>query len=272
MNCRDIETQEMIDKYLRDRLSERETEEFEQHYFGCARCFAELQWRHAAVLELNVNKNSLKALPKRAPRVLAKWRIPLAAAATILLAAIALFRFYHPQMPVPSAPVRNASPNAGAPAGASDQNAKLQQLAMIEEAPPYVPSSSRGGEGSRALERFKQGMEKYVKGKYADAIPSLEQAARLDPKHLPATFYLGICYLMTDQTDYAVSKLSRLTQSDSNPFGEESHWFLAKAYLRKQDLASAKRELNSVIAAGGLHRREAEQAAEVLNELNAGRH
>lgn len=271
MNCHDIETHEIIDKYLGDRLSDQETEEFEQHYFGCAHCFAELQWRHAAALELNVNKNNLKTLPERVPRVWSPWHVPLAAAASILLAALMLFRFYDPQILVPPPVVQNESPEAGGLAGASDQNAKLQQLAMVEEAPPYVPSSSRGGEGNLALEKFKEGMEKYVQGRYADAIPSLEQSARLDPSHLPTTFYLGICYLMTDKVDHAISRLSRLTRPDSNPYSDESHWFLAKAFLKKQDLVSARKQLNSVVASDGPHSEEAQQAVRVLNEIEAGR-
>lgn len=270
MNCRDIETHEIIDKYLSDRLSDQETEEFEMHYFGCARCFAELQWRHAAALELNVNKNSLKTLPERVPRGSFSWHIPLAAAASILLAAMLLFKFYGPQAPVSPPAVQNERPDA-VPAGASDQNAKLQQLAMIDEAPPYVSSSRRGGEGNLALEKFKEGMQKYVQSRYTDAISSLEQSARLDPSHLPTTFYLGICYLMTDRLDPAISRLSRLTGPDSNPYSDESHWFQAKAFLKKQDLVSARRELNSVVASGGQHSEEAQQAVRLLDEIEAGR-
>lgn len=270
MNCRDIETHEIIDKYLNDRLSEQETEEFEQHYFGCSRCFAELEARHAAAFELNGVNNSLKALPERAPRGSFSWHIPLAAAASILLAAMLLFKFYDPQAPVPPPAVRNERPDA-VPAEATDQNAKLQQLAMIDEAPPYVSSSRRGGEGNLALEKFREGMEKYVQGRYTDAIPPLEQSARLDPSHLPTTFYLGISYLMTDKPDQAISRLSRLTRSDSNPFSDESHWFLAKAFLKKQDLVSARRELDYVVASGGQHSEEARQAVRLLNEIEAGR-
>src|SRR5205814_7835832 len=52
MDCRMVDEQEIIERYLAERLSEQETEAFEQHYLACSKCFGQLQMRHAAAIEL----------------------------------------------------------------------------------------------------------------------------------------------------------------------------------------------------------------------------
>ncbi len=42
MTCEEIQRRETIEKYVLDRLSDKEKEEFEEHYFLCEKCFAEV--------------------------------------------------------------------------------------------------------------------------------------------------------------------------------------------------------------------------------------
>ena len=68
VDCRQIEEQQMIERYLDGTLPETEVEAFEEHYFGCQHCFSELQLRHAAAIEL-----ASQSAPK-ASRLAAKTR------------------------------------------------------------------------------------------------------------------------------------------------------------------------------------------------------
>lgn len=72
---------------------------------------------------------------------------------------------------------------------------------------------------------------------------------------------------MADQPDKAIATLSRLTQIEATPYLEESHWFLAKAFLRKQDLTSAQKELEVVVALNGTHLKEARESLEVIRGI-----
>ena len=109
-------------------------------------------------------------------------------------------------------------------------------------------------------------MELYQQGNYAQAVPYLRSAVESDPELFPRKFYLGITLLMTNQNDEAIQNLLSLVKSTSNPYIEESHWYLAKAYFRKKDIQSGKEQLEAVAGLNGSHAQEARKLLERLRE------
>ena len=142
----------------------------------------------------------------------------------------------------------------------------FEELARIEEVPSYLQATIRGGTEGPAQEKFRQGMQLYQQGKYAEAIPYLRSAVESDPELFPRKFYLGISLLMTNQTDEAIQTLLSLVKSTSNPYLEESHWYLAKAYFRKKDIKTGKEHLEAVAGLNGSHAPEARKLLERLRE------
>jgi tetratricopeptide (TPR) repeat protein len=259
MDCQRVAKEEIIERYLAGKLPEAEAEAFEQHYLGCQSCFEELQLRHATAMEL-------KRLPVVSSRPVAvpwstRWTWILATAAVLFLTLVSVTTFYRR----PSPQVIQKPPAHG---GAGEEI--LARLARVETAPPYVPLTIRGGKTGAAAERFQEGMRSYMQQKYAGAIGPLQEAVRLDPSLQPALFYLGISHLMLDQPDEAVARLSRLTRLEASPYTEESHWYLAKAFLKKRDWVSAQRELEAVVALNGPHLPEARQALELIRNTVKG--
>ena len=143
----------------------------------------------------------------------------------------------------------------------------MARLSVIETGPPYVPSTIRGGKTSRAIERYQEGMQNYLHRDYAAAATQLRDATRQDSELQPALFYLGISELLLGKPDPAIEALSKLIRMETNPYQEESHWYLAKAFFRKRDLGAAQKELEAVTALNGPHRLEATQALEVVRQL-----
>ncbi len=143
----------------------------------------------------------------------------------------------------------------------------FKELAEIKTPPLYAPSTIRGSKSDRALEKFRQGMEDYQKGNYLQAAGVLQEASALDPSHLPSRFYLGISLLMANQTDEAIGQLSKLAGPETDPYQDESHWYLSKAYFRKKDLENARKELELVAALNRQHASEARQVLERLKSL-----
>ena len=256
MNCQRVEEEEIIERYLNDRLSEAEIEAFEQHYLGCQSCFQELQFRHAAAIEL-------KRLPPVSPRPAivpwsSRWTWGLAAAAVLLLTFVSVATLY-----------RRSNPQViqKTPAQSETEQQVIARLAVIDTAPPYVPLTIRGGKRGAATGRFQEGMQRYIQHDYAGAVVPLEEAVRLDADLQPASFYLGISDLMLGHPDEAVTQLSRLARMGPNPYTEESHWYLAKAFLKKRDLVSAQRELEAVATLNGPHLAEARQVLELIRNI-----
>jgi len=256
MNCQRVEEEEIIERYLTGKLPEAETEAFEQHYLGCQSCFQELQFRHSAAIELK-RQPLVSSQPAALPWT-TRWPWGLAAAAVLLLALASVTFLYRRQ---------NSEVNQKPPAHNEAGQEIIARLAQVDTAPPYVPLTIRGGKTGAAVERFQEGMRKYVQHDYAGAVGPLEESVRLDAELQPALFYLGISHLILDQPDEAVAQLSRLIRMEPNPYTEESHWYLAKAYLKKRDLGSAQKELEAVVTLNGPHLAGARQALELISKI-----
>jgi TolA-binding protein len=138
----------------------------------------------------------------------------------------------------------------------------LEELARVEP-PVYSPLLLRGPE-DEGQEAFRQAMQYYVKGDYAKAIHGLRAAAKASPEAARFNFYLGICYLLTGQTDLAIKFLRGATSPGDSAYSEPAHFYLAKAYLKKKDVSRAEDELQAAIQ---LHGNNEVAAGEILRQL-----
>ena len=188
----------------------------------------------------------------------------IAAAGVVTFAAIALVAYLYTRG---DARRHASSPETASTTGSIDHRV-LEQLAQVEQTPAYFQSRTRNAKKLDGRDSFRKGMEIYAEAKYKEAVPLLEGAAGREPNHDAAVFYLGICYLMTDRFEESVRELAKLTTSISNPYCEESHWYLAKGYLKKGDLPSARRELESVVAMNGVYVNEARKSLQLMEGLS----
>ena len=257
LNCEVIEEQQVIQRYLAEDLSPEKVEAFERHYFECDRCFAELQLQHALGLELGGSETSIaKVVPspdsQRRPWLENPWVWGLAAAAVLVMLIL-------PQL--------WTELGTELPSGEEARTEALQQLAKLEQVPPYLRSAVRGGNVGRVSERFQEGMRLYVEQDYASAAGALEEVTKLDSDHVPAAFYVGICYLLTDEPDRAAEQLERVVASTAEGYQDEADWYLAKAYFRQGDIESARRQLNKIVGRGGMYVEDARRDLEVLDSI-----
>jgi tetratricopeptide (TPR) repeat protein len=131
------------------------------------------------------------------------------------------------------------------------------------EPPLYIPRSLRGAI-DEASERWRAGMMRYQVGDYASAIPVLRSAAEFNPRGAAIRFFLGICFLLSGQTDEGITELRITIALGDSAYLEEAHFYLAKGLLRRGDLRAARRELKAVVASGG---RLEEESARLLIQL-----
>jgi hypothetical protein len=98
LSCEQVEAGDYEARYLADRLSPAEAEEYEAHDFGCERCWAALRRaRDARAAFASAQRGS-------APRVM-RWALPLAAAAV----AVVVWRIVAPSTDAPVTSVRGAT-------------------------------------------------------------------------------------------------------------------------------------------------------------------
>lgn len=258
---------DFAERYVLGQMSEPEQADFEAHYFECPDCFAAVQ---ALQTTQGVLRERDGAPQRRAAhaRFTAAW-VGLAAAAS--MAALLLWspwRHADRQPPAPGAtpatPDRSvaqqtppASPST--PSTAEQPPATAQQppvrtptrpaitldaLAMVTP-PPYIPFSTRGrtDQPPAQAEAFATAMKRYAAKDYRAAAAGLQPIVDAQPDAIHAQFFLGISYLMQDDTAKATAVLDRVAASGTAPFADEAHFYLAKAALRTHDLDRAEREL-----------------------------
>jgi TolA-binding protein len=263
MNCQEVEEREIAELYLLDRLTEPERDEFEKHYFECESCFSQLQTGLMVQAEL---QREPRARSQSAGASLRRmWAWTPAVVTAVLLLAVGTW-WYSAQrrparqahsLPTPANPVAPAQSPPPAPAAPS-----LEELASVEP-PPYSDVVLRGAQ-DEAQETFHKAMQYYVKLDYAGAIPGLQAAVKASPGTARFNFYLGACYLHSEQTDSAIASFRRTVSLADPSYTEPAHFYLAKAYLRKKEIPAAEDELQKTVK---LHGDKEAAAGEILHHL-----
>ena len=113
LTCTRIEEEDLDARYLAGTLSEEEAEAFEEHYFGCDRCWAAVQLgldvraANAAGSESRGGPTALTidrgrpARPQAAARARRRWW-PIAVAASVAVLAVAVWKWDAPSRIVPA--------------------------------------------------------------------------------------------------------------------------------------------------------------------------
>jgi tetratricopeptide (TPR) repeat protein len=269
MNCEQVTKEEITEKYLLGRLTEAEQGAFELHFFECERCFEEVESLRVLQTEL---RRAASAIREQAPgrkNLFWRWAWAQAAALAIFFVVGIVWWIGRPKV----APVEPPSPVVHIPTPKPVPQASVPSLAELAQVrpPEYAPGVLRGVQ-DEAMQRFRASMRDYVKGNYAAAIPGLRAASKLNPQASDTSFFLGICYLLTDQTDAAIKQLRRTAELGDSPYLEETHFYLAKCSLRKGDLRTARNELDKTIRLQGEREGEARELLQQLETLGKKSH
>jgi len=240
MLCALPNREELVEGYLTGSLAPRERESFEDHYFGCEQCFTTLQAHRVLQAELSAGGTQVRVIPVPTPGYW-RWTAAMATVAIVVVAALGI-RWGMGRGPSPTVPPTQTTQSG--PPGAS-----LTELARIDP-PTYRPAVLRGAQ-DEAARKFRAAMKEYQHGRYNLAVPGLRDAAKLAPEDTAARFFLGVSYLLSGQKDDGIAALQHCVALGDTPYLEEAHYYLAKAFLSKGDLAAARRELEEVIRLNG---------------------
>ena len=256
MDCTRVAREEIAERYVVDGLSDEDRDAFEEHYFECARCFEELAALQAIQAELRQPgaENELSTRPS-----FIRWA-PAAGLAAAVVLAVGVVVWMGPlqpsRRPEPTAteqPSRGQTaelpPQPQQPGRAVTPEPSLEQLARVEP-PRYEPPTLRNAP-DEATARFLRGMEHYRKADYANAVEDLRRAAESDPDAAHIRFFLGVTHLLLGQENAAIDRLQATIALGDSAYLEEAHWYLAKAFLRRNDLGAAETELRKLIQLQG---------------------
>lgn len=94
-------------------------------------------------------------------------------------------------------------------------------------------------------------MKYYRARDYSRASFALQQATGQQPDNPEIRFFLGISYLLTNDTRAGIRELKVAECLGSSPYVDRIHFYLAKAFLRQKNTINAKRQWNALVDTGG---------------------
>lgn len=251
--CVGAPAEKWLEPYLAGTLEEAKAQEFEEHYFDCPVCLAQVQAMQAVAEHLRRNPVAMPAKKVLAWPV--RWRA-LAAAAALVAAVWIGYRWEAGRTPAQNHAVQQAPPvNPGT--SAKPVGEELADLTL----PPYQPSRLRG-EAEEA--RFQAGMKAYAAGNCEQALPQLEKVPARSAEALAAQFYAGACQMELRQWDAAAATLQAVAAKGDSPQQEPSLYLLAQISLERGDLTAARRQLEQVIALRGDYEQRARRQLKEL--------
>lgn len=263
MTCERYPDPAEAERYVSGDMTEHEQSTFEQHFFTCDVCFErvrELQQVQAALRP----PGGAHAAPRRS----ARWIAGLSAAAMLVLSVGAWQWFSRTAPSHPTGSSAESSPQTGvndASGRAHTREAAIGALALVTP-PSFTPVTTRGSD-SGARRQFEAAMVKYGAGRYADAEAGLSAAVASAPDLAPAQFYLGVSRLLLGHPSDARPPLTAAASLGVSPWNEESHFYLAKAALAQDDVATAAKELKVAAASGAGPAGEATRLLAALADL-----
>jgi tetratricopeptide (TPR) repeat protein len=264
MDCPLRSGHDVAEAYVAGILSEAEQDAFEQHFFACPACLTRVQ-------TLQDVADRLRQLPVPAPLprtptpgwTAAPW-LGLALAAG-LVAAVGLW-WRDGVAPAPDAPpvaagpvsapnpapvpapptTQPGNPPSTAPGERPSRAAVLTQLALVVP-PRYVPLAVRGGDAP-AAGSFDAAMAHYVAGRHREAAAALRALGEDSPADPGIAFFWGVSELVIGRPAVAREALTRAVSADIQPYADEAHFYLAKAYLAEGAVDQARTELRYAAA------------------------
>ena len=213
--CDQFAAESVIERYAAGRLSESETQAFEEHLLVCDRCQDELTLAVAVREALPAGEaDDEPAVPRRLPWRGAGIGLALAAAAVATLLILPGERVSGP----------------------------IAELGRVTQPPVYLGVPVRQAP-ARPDSVFDAAMSAYSGGDYADAAMGLREALTAGAAPAASEFFLGASLLMLDRDEEAADAFQGVIEAGESPYVTEAHYYLAKAFLRMDRSGDASAHL-----------------------------
>jgi hypothetical protein len=243
-NCNGTLADRCLERYIQGNLPEHEAREFEEHFFDCPDCLAQVEAIEAVTAEF-----------ARHPLKIAKAPIPwpvraggIVAIAATLLIGILSYRTFQPKPAQPAVAVSpKPAPVSPQPSTPFQAVSALSQLADLT-LPAFRAPSLRGE--SENL-HFEDGMKAFSADDCHGAEKALSQVPAQDQEALAAQFYTGVCQMHSGELAAAQSTLRKVDTAGDSPEQEAALYYLAQVALAREDSTVARHYLARTISLHG---------------------
>jgi len=265
-NCSGAPAEQHALAYLEGSLPEFEVERFEEHYFDCPACLAQVEalvavrdeFARSPVPLATTHGRTIFAWPQT------RWAIGLAAA--VLLTGVVTLRMVENRPAQPqvagltpaSSRQPSPTPKTAPPAAVLVKPSQLADLTL----PSFVAYSLRG-ESEDA--HFVAGMKAYSAGDCRSAVSTLARVNGTPAETRAAQFYTGACQMHLGDLVAAKASLLAVVKAGDSPQQEAALYTLGQVALAAGDLGEAHRYLlHTVTLRGDLERKARAEDRKVL--------
>jgi len=262
-HCTGAPAELWLERYIQGTLPDSEAQQFEEHYFDCPVCLAQVEALQAVCArlgQLTATESPVQQSPVQQPvqqspekkrATLISW--PTAAAAVAALAASLLIVFLGERFLLPRVLPANVTMQTGpqSPANqhppATAPSSSIAQLADLA-LPPFRATNLRG-EGEDP--NFTSAMKAYSAGDCRAANAALSRVPAAADNALAAQFYSAVCQMHLGNLPGAAATLQRVTAAGDSPQQEAAFYYLAQIALARNDSALARINLDRTLALHG---------------------
>lgn len=118
---------------------------------------------------------------------------------------------------------------------------------------PYTSLSSVRS-GNLAMDNILEvAMQKYEQGEFAEALPLFEQVLINDSQDATSRFYQGIAFMETDKFKSAGHSFHSVIEHKDNLFIEQAQWYLGLCYLRTDENDKARIQFERIAMREGVY-------------------
>lgn len=122
--------------------------------------------------------------------------------------------------------------------------------------PLQHPDQQVRGVQEEPLTWEQKAVEAYEKEDFNQAIEMYEQVLEQEPDNPKHILYLGISYLNVNQVDMAIKVLAKRVPKGTQ-YDQDIQWYLALAYIKKEDFGTARLLLQGLAANEGFYQQQA---------------
>src|ERR1700677_618548 len=238
-DCTGTLTDRCLEGYILGTLPEDEAQQFEEHYFECPACLAQVEALQAVARKLSTQPRK----PAKAP---IPWPIRvsvLTAIAAMLVIGFITFKVKHTQPPQQAVAVTPAVPVAKPAPQSSPAVSSVTELADLTM-PAFRAPTLRGQSGDP---HFEEGMKAYTRQDCRSAAKTLALVPTHDEDSLAAQFFMGVCQMHDGDMAAAAETLASVANAGDSPQQEAALYYLAQVAMERNDAKTARRYLTRTV-------------------------
>jgi tetratricopeptide (TPR) repeat protein len=145
------------------------------------------------------------------------------------------------------------------------QTRKLSNVEIYEKYyEPYDVTMVYRSAGENTDRLYQEARLRYEAGQFQEAITLFEKLLKSDPADMATTLYSGISYMEVNRYNEADKSFSKIIDQNDNLFIEQAEWYLGFCYLMTNETEKARTQFEKIAGSNSSYK---DHASHILKKL-----